>query len=69
MKHIPIKTKRMLEVEEEYHEPIEELLRRLYVDEDKTLTEISEEIRVSYRIILQWVLLAGIYSKNLKVGE
>lgn len=69
MKQIHIKTERMIEVEQRFQEPIEELLRRLFVDEGKTLYEIADELGIAYRIVLKWLDKAGIYSRNLRVGE
>lgn len=63
----------MLEVEEYFNENIEELLRRKFVDEDKSVYEIRTELScfsdttISYRIIIDWLNKAGIYSRRLKI--
>lgn len=59
----------MLEVESKVGMGIEEFLRVRFVDENKTLYEISEESGVAYRTVLKWLYLSGVYSRNLKVGE
>jgi hypothetical protein len=65
MRKIQRKTDRMLEIEKQFGEPIEELLRRLFVDENKNLYDMASELGVAYRNILKWLKLAGIYSRKL----
>ena len=55
----------MIEIEELFNEPVEELLRRKYVDENKTIQTISSEIGVHYEYAQKWLKKAGIYSKHL----
>lgn len=65
---IKIKKKsiRMLQIEEQFGTNIEELLRRLYVDEDFTIKEISSHIGVAYVAVFRWLKQSGIYSKKLE---
>ena len=57
----------MLEVEQRLGEPVEELLRRFYVDEHKSVHEIATIIGVTYGIAHKWLKLAGIYSRQLNL--
>lgn len=66
MRHIEKKSWRMQQVEQSLGEPLEEVLRRKYVDENKSLYVIAEELGISYRIVLDWLKQAGIYSRNLR---
>lgn len=65
MKMISNKTKRMKEVESMIGEPIEEYLRRKFVDDNLSLQTISQELGIAYRILLQWLERAGVYSRKL----
>lgn len=67
MKSINSKTSKMLEVEQRLDETVEELLRRFYVDENKSVHEIAIIIGVSYAIAHKWLKLAGIYSRRLNL--
>jgi len=69
LKPIKHKNKRMLELEDLHHESIEEILRRLYVDEHKTYHQITEELSISYVTVKRWLKRAGIYSKRLNIRE
>lgn len=66
MRHIKKKNWRMKQVEQSLSEPLEEALRRKFVDENKNLYVIADEIGVSYRVVLDWLKKAGIYSRNLR---
>ena len=63
------KSKLMLTIEVKYGINIEELLRRLYVDENKTYHQITKELCISYVTVKCWLHLAGIYSKRLHIGD
>ena len=52
-------------VEARSGEPIEVLLRRLYVDEDKTLEQISKELGVPLTTVGRWVRKFGIPRRKL----
>lgn len=67
MKHIENKTKRMLEIEEEKGECIEEILRSMFVDENKSIDTITKELRLSYVTTIKWLKQAGIYSRRLNI--
>jgi len=67
MKKIPHKTTRMQEVETLFNLPLEELLRKMYVDENKTPQVICQELNIAYATLLKWLHLAGIYSRRLKL--
>lgn len=67
MKQIPHKNYLMKIVENTFNMPIEEILRIKYVDENKSLKQISKEINVSYATIWKWLQQAGIYSRKLNI--
>lgn len=69
MKRINKKSERILQVEEKFGVNIEELLRKLYVDEGKTSRVIAQEIGVAYMTVQKWLPRAGIYSHKLKSLE
>ena len=57
----------MLEVEEKLEEDIEEVLRRMFVDENKPTETIAEELSISYVTAFKWLRRAGIYSRRLDI--
>lgn len=59
------KTPYMKLVEARSGEPIEVLLRRLYVDEDKTLEQVSAEIGVPLTTVGRWIRKFGIPRRRL----
>lgn len=67
MKSIPNKSKYIRVIEERYQTSIEELLRRMFVDENKTIDEMLDELGVSYLTLLKWLDKAGIYSRKLSI--
>lgn len=67
MKPIFTKTSYMLDVEARFHEDIGEILRRLYVDEHKSLLEIANIIGVSVVTINWWLPHVGVYSRRLNI--
>ena len=54
------KTEKMLEIEKQFGEDIESLLRRLYYDENKILIQISEELGIHSISIKRWMKKLGI---------
>lgn len=67
MKRITNKNIWMKEIENKEGMSIEELLRRKYVDENKSTQTISDELGISYATTCKWLLSAGIYSRKLRV--
>jgi len=65
MKRILNKTSKMLEIEQLNGKEIEEIVRQLYVDENKTLNEICTELSISLITAMKWLNLAGVYSRKL----
>ena len=59
------KTYYMKLVEARTGEPIEQLLRRLYVDEDKTLEQVSAELGVPLSTVARWIRRFGIPRRRL----
>ena len=69
MKEINRKTKKMREIETKTKERIEETLRRMFVDENKSYEEIAKELSVSYVTVVRWLQLAGIHSRKLSIRD
>lgn len=59
------KTPHMLLIEMERGEPIEQLLRRLYIDEDKTVIEIAQELGIAFTTVARWLRQFGIPRRQL----
>lgn len=69
MKRIPNKTTHMKAIETKLGGGIEETLRRLFVDENKSLYEIAQILGVSYVTVVKWLALAGVYSRRLHIKD
>lgn len=54
------KTLQMQRVEAEYGEPIEDLLRRLYIDEGRTLRDIAVYLGLSFSTVSDYLQRCGI---------
>lgn len=67
MKLISNKTPLMMEVESRFGLPIEELLRRKYVDESLSFEQISNQLGIGLLTCKQWVVKAGVWSRKLDV--
>ena len=67
MRKLEKKTELMLEVEKRYNLPIEEIIRRLRVDEGKSIVEIKEELGITYETALKWKNKTGVYSRKLNI--
>lgn len=67
MKNIPHKTPSMKIIETKQGEDIEEILRRLFVDENLTHTQIAQQLNLSYVTVIKWLRLAGVRSRKLNV--
>lgn len=48
---------------------MEELLRRLFVDEHKTQHEIAHILQVSYLTVIRWLKKAGIRHRRIDLGD
>lgn len=44
---------------------IEELLRRLFVDENLSIEEIGKRLQLSYPHVIRWLRLAGVRSRRI----
>lgn len=55
-------------IEAKRGENIEEILRRLFVDENKTQKQIADELNISYVTVIKWLHLAGVRSRKLDVS-
>lgn len=67
MKQITNKTLKMQQIEDKKGELIEEILRIMFVDENKTIKQIMEELDITYVTTLKWLKQAGIYSRKLNI--
>lgn len=69
MKKIERKTKRMTEVEQYIGEPLEEYLRRRFVDDQITMPELANELGIAYPMVGKWLEQAGVYSRRLGIWK
>lgn len=67
MKPLPQKTSKMRQVEANQGMEIEELLRRLFVDENRSIEAIATKLNVSYPVVISWLRQAGIYGRKLNL--
>jgi hypothetical protein len=67
MKEISRKNAHMLRIEDEYGERIEEILRKMYVDEHKLAKDIASTLRISYLTTVRWLKRAGVYSRRINL--
>lgn len=67
MKTIRNKTERMKLIENKHGVMLEEILRKLYVDENKSIMDIAKFLNTSHVTTLKWLDLAGIYSRQLQI--
>ena len=68
MKKITNKTKSMQLVETKFGEDVEEILRRMFVDEHLSQIEIANQLNISYATVYKWLRLAGVRSRKLDVS-
>ena len=59
----------ILELELTLGEPIEIVLRRMYVDEHLPTHTIAQSLGVSYLTVVRWLAKAGIYTRRLPLGD
>lgn len=67
MKRINKKNHAMLKIESKEGVLLEEILRRMYVDENKNIMQIAKELSTAYSTIVKWLRLAGVYSHRLNL--
>lgn len=67
MRHIQKKSFYMKAAEARIGEPLEEALRRKFVDENKPIQLIADETGASYEAIIKWLKLCGVYSRRLRI--
>lgn len=65
MKVIDRKSKYMLNVEAEQGAEIEELMRRMFVDQHLTQREIASKLGITYATTIRWLNKSGVYSRRL----
>lgn len=59
------KTKRMLLIEEQQGEKIENILRTMFVDRNMLLRDIGKELNLNRQYVADWLDRCGIYSRHL----
>lgn len=59
----------IMKIEHTLGEPIEPVLRKLYVDEHTPTHVIAQKLGVSYLTVVRWLAKAGIYSRKLPLGD
>lgn len=59
----------MKQIELTYGEEIEEVLRILFVDQNKTQKEIATELHISYLTVIRWLRASGVRSRRLTLGD
>lgn len=69
MKKISHKNSLMKTIENQNKEEIEELLRRLFVDDNLTQEQIAEKLQISYVTVLRWLRMAGIRHRRINLGD
>lgn len=62
-----MKTRYMLAAEQRINEELEEALRRKFVDENKPIKQIADELGASYEAVVKWLKMAGVYSRRLRI--
>lgn len=65
IKVIQNKSKRIQEVEKALGEPIEEYLRRRFVDDGVHLHDLKDELGIAYPTLIKLLKLAGVYGRRL----
>jgi DNA invertase Pin-like site-specific DNA recombinase len=69
VKMIPSKNTTMKRIETNQGCEIEEILRRLFVDEHYTQKQIAQELSISYLTVIRWLKKAGIRHRRIDLGE
>lgn len=67
MKYLTVKTRHMIRAEKRINEPLEEALRRKFVDENKSIHTIKDELGASYDATHKWLKMCGVYSRKLRI--
>ena len=63
------KTPLINQIETTHGEEIEELLRRLFVDEHMSLHDIARTLNISYRIVVKCLKLLGVRHRRVDLGD
>ncbi|TCX53797.1 hypothetical protein [Dehalobacter sp. 14DCB1] len=67
MKRMLRKNKLIFQIEKKEGEILEEILRHKFVDENKSMQQIANELNVTYLTVFRWLKKAGVYSRMLKL--
>jgi uncharacterized protein YjcR len=63
------KTPKMIEIEDRIEEPVEDFLRREYVDRKKSLYEIAESLGEKPQLIHKWMKKANIHTRSISEAQ
>lgn len=63
------KSERIRRIEEEYHRPIEKLLREMYNEQKKGLPAIALELGVSRSTVYYWLLRYGFKLERMALTQ
>ena len=68
LKNIQNKTNTMIRIEQIYGggDSLEELLRKMYVEDELTIKEIADKLNCSSGTIYKWLKLADITTRKMK---
>jgi DNA-binding transcriptional regulator YiaG len=69
MKPIMKKNALIKQIETTHGEEIEELLRRLFVDEHLSQHDIARTLHISYLTVIRWLKKAGIRHRRIDLGD
>lgn len=62
-----LKGKKVLGLEKKYQEPIEEIIRRMYVDENMQIPDITKELGLTVRTFYKYKNLAHVFSRRIEL--
>jgi predicted HTH domain antitoxin len=69
MKSFTKKNTLIQQIEQKHGEEIEEILRRLFVDEDMSVMGMAQYLGISYVTCQQWLKHAGIRHRRVHLGD
>ncbi|MFN8520736.1 MAG: hypothetical protein U0667_15375 [Chloroflexota bacterium] len=65
----PIRTAEQQRVEHAHGAPVDELIRRLYVQEGLTQPEVAARLAVSTRTVIRWMAALGIPTRDRRAVQ
>ena len=67
MIEIQNKTEKMLKLEKQFGTSIEELLRKLYIDERMSYDDMTRHLNIATQTLHNWLQEAHIFSRGFKI--